>query len=258
VLKAAQYEAAFGLFGMPARTTAVFVVKAEDVVQPRPHRQQLQRPLNQRQPRHQLRLLSADTTSSGTAVRTGGNEPWCIGSQYHCGGCGVDRLGSVAQKEVSGARVRRGPSSFASIIAPVKIYFSGSISGGRAHEAIYQHVVARLQAQGHTVLSAHVADPIALEAEKDMLPRDVFERDSNWVKECEAMVAEVSTPSLGVGYEYGLAVQLGQPVLCVYRSGLRMSKMITGNPAPNLTVATYSSEAELDGVVDKFLVNLTR
>ncbi len=140
----------------------------------------------------------------------------------------------------------------------MKIYFSGSISGGREHEAIYQHLVARLQAQGHHVLSAHVADPVALEAEKGRSPREVFERDVNWVKECEAMVAEVSTPSLGVGYEYAVAVQLGKPVLCVYRSGLRMSKMITGNPAPNLTVAIYSAEAELDTVIDTFLANLTR
>jgi nucleoside 2-deoxyribosyltransferase len=124
-------------------------------------------------------------------------------------------------------------------MSAMKIYFSGSISGGRAHEAIYQHVVARLQAQGHDILSAHVADPAALEREKDLSPRTVFERDVNWVRACEAMIAEVSTPSLGVGYEYGLAVQLGKPVLCVYRSGVRVSKMITGNP-PNLTVAMYA------------------
>jgi len=139
----------------------------------------------------------------------------------------------------------------------MKIYFSGSISGGREHEAIYQHLVARCQAQGHQVLSAHVADPAALEAEKDLPPGEVFERDSNWVRDCEAMIAEVSTPSLGVGYEYGLAVQLGQPVLCVYRSGVRLSKMISGNPAPNLTVAVYADEAELDRQVDAFLKSLT-
>lgn len=137
----------------------------------------------------------------------------------------------------------------------MKIYFSGSISGGREYEAVYQHLVARLQAQGHDVLSAHVADPIALEHERDASPREVFERDVAWVDECEAMIAEVSTPSLGVGYEYGRAVQAGKPVLCVYRSGLRISKMIAGNPAPNLTVATYSSEAELDNLVDSFLKN---
>jgi nucleoside 2-deoxyribosyltransferase len=140
----------------------------------------------------------------------------------------------------------------------MKIYFSGSISGGREHEAIYQHLVAYLQGHGHHVLSAHVADPAALEAEKDMPPREVFERDAGWVKECEAMIAEVSTPSLGVGYEYGLAVQLGKPVLCVYRSGVRLSKMITGNPAPNLTVAMYSTLTELDKQVDAFVIGLTR
>ncbi len=140
----------------------------------------------------------------------------------------------------------------------MKIYFSGSISGGREYEAIYQHLVAHLQAQGHVVLSAHVADPDAVEREKDWSPRAVFERDVKWVEECEALVAEVSTPSLGVGYEYGLAVQLDKPVLCVYRSGLRMSKMVTGNPAQNLTVAMYYTLAELDEQVDAFIANLTR
>jgi hypothetical protein len=135
----------------------------------------------------------------------------------------------------------------------MKIYFSGSISGGREHEAIYQHLVAHLQALGHNVLSAHVADPVALEAEKDLPPREVFERDTNWVKDSEALIAEVSTPSLGVGYEIALAVQLGKPVLCVYRSGVRLSKMISGNTAPHMAVVVYSSEAELDEQVGVFL-----
>jgi len=139
----------------------------------------------------------------------------------------------------------------------MKIYFSGSISGGREHAAIYQHLVAYLQTLGHDVLSAHVADPDVLDREKDAPPRFVFERDVNWVKACDVVIAEVSTPSLGVGYEYGLAVQLGKPVLCVYRSGLRMSKMITGNPAPNLKVATYATEAELDRITLAFLKSLT-
>ena len=78
-----------------------------------------------------------------------------------------------------------------------------------------------------------------------------------WVHACDVMIAEVSTPSLGVGYEYGLAVQLGKPVLCVYRLGLRLSKMITGNPAPNLKVATYSTEAELERITQAFLESLT-
>jgi len=140
----------------------------------------------------------------------------------------------------------------------VDIYFSGSISGGRGDAAIYAHIVGRLQAQGHRVLSAHVADPRVLEREHGAAPRAVFERDVQWVRECDAMIAEVSTPSLGVGYEYGLAVQLGKPVLCVYRAGRRVSKMITGNPAPNLWVAAYAHEAALDEVIDEFVNSATR
>jgi nucleoside 2-deoxyribosyltransferase len=140
----------------------------------------------------------------------------------------------------------------------MKIYFSGAISGGRADAAIYQRMVARMQAQGHEVLSAHVADPAVLEHEKDVSPRVVFDRDVAWIDECDAVVAEVSIPSTGVGYEYGYALQIGKPVLCVYRTGMRMSKMITGNPAPNLTVAMYADEAELDAKVDAFLDGLTR
>ncbi len=138
----------------------------------------------------------------------------------------------------------------------MKIYFSGAISAGRDNAAIYQHIVARLQAQGHEILSAHVADPDVLDHERDVPARRVFDRDVAWLDECDVMIAEVSTPSTGVGYEYGYALHIGKPVLGVYRSGLRMSKMITGNPAPNLTVATYDDELELDQKVDAFLESL--
>jgi hypothetical protein len=45
------------------------------------------------------------------------------------------------------------------------------------------------------------------------------------------VVAEVSTPSLGVGYELGIAEKLKIPVLCLYRpiTGKRLSAMINGN-----------------------------
>ncbi len=50
-------------------------------------------------------------------------------------------------------------------------------------------------------------------------PGDVYERDTAWIRACDALVAEVSTPSHGVGYEVAYALSLGKPVLCVYRTG---------------------------------------
>ena len=139
------------------------------------------------------------------------------------------------------------------IIAPMQIYFSGAISGGRDDLSVYQHIVAQLQAAGVAVPSAHVADPAVLSRESSVSPRDVYRRDIGWIEQSDAMVAEVSTPSLGVGYEVGYALRIAKPVLCLYRRGLFISKMITGNPAPTLVVATYENLDELDARLDSFL-----
>ena len=139
----------------------------------------------------------------------------------------------------------------------MRIYFSGAISGGRDYLPVYQHIVARLVEAGYAVPSAHVADPAVLSRESDVSPRDVYLRDIGWIEDCDAMVAEVSTPSLGVGYEVGYALSIGRPVLCLYRRGLFISKMITGNPAPALVIATYQSQAELDARLDSFATSLS-
>ena len=138
----------------------------------------------------------------------------------------------------------------------MRIYFSGAISGGRDNLPIYQHIVSWLQAAGIEVPSAHVADPSVLARESAVPPRVVYDRDIRWIIESHAMIAEVSTPSLGVGYETGYALSIGKPVLCLYQRGLFVSKMITGNPVPTLTVATYFDLDELDAHLDAFVSSL--
>jgi len=135
----------------------------------------------------------------------------------------------------------------------VRIYFSGSIAGGRDNLPIYQHIVARLKSLGYVVLTEHVADPNLLGPEPGVSAREVYQRDIDWLDQADAMIADISTPSLGVGYEIGYALQRGTPTLCVYREGLPVSKMITGNPSPHLTVATYRDERELDQHLIAFL-----
>lgn len=139
----------------------------------------------------------------------------------------------------------------------MRVYFSGAISGGRDDLPVYQHIVERLLQAGHEIPSAHVADPAVLSRESGVSPREVYLRDVGWIEECDAMVAEVSTPSLGVGYEVAYALNIGRPVLCLHKSGLLVSKMITGNPASKLTVATYQDLDELDMRLDSFIQSLT-
>jgi nucleoside 2-deoxyribosyltransferase len=87
-------------------------------------------------------------------------------------------------------------------------------------------------------------------------PAEVYERDIHWINACDAMIAEVSTPSHGVGYELAYALGLGKPVLVCYRDGATVSKMITGNDHENLVQLAYQGDKELLEAIDLFLADL--
>jgi hypothetical protein len=135
----------------------------------------------------------------------------------------------------------------------MNIYFSCSITGGRNDQAIYQKIVDFLVTNGHEVPTAHLSKAEVMEEERVIDPAYVYERDVRWVNECDLLIAEVSTPSHGVGYEVALALLQDKPVLCCYRQGTTISKMILGNSQPNLKLFAYSGETELIGAVDRFL-----
>ncbi len=138
----------------------------------------------------------------------------------------------------------------------MNIYFSCSITGGRQDQEAYAAIVEYLLQQGHEVPTAHLSQPDIMDLEKVVTPLDIYQRDVNWVMGCEALIAEVSTPSHGVGYEIALANYLQKPVLCCYRSGKAISKMISGNPSPLQKVISYKSITELVAQVELFLLEL--
>lgn len=113
----------------------------------------------------------------------------------------------------------------------MKIYFAGSIRGGRDDQELYFSVIGELQKYG-TVLTEHVGNKeLTGLGEIKRTDKEIFDRDMEWVREAELIVAEVSTPSLGVGYELGQAEAMNKPVLCLYREteGKRLSAMVAGN-----------------------------
>jgi len=126
----------------------------------------------------------------------------------------------------------------------MNIYFACSITGGRELEADYQKIVAALTADGHEIPTSHLAQSDVMENERELAPQDVYERDVNWVKNCDVLIAEVSVPSHGVGYEIGFALSMEKPVLCLHQKGRSVSKMITGNKTPALTVQSYENVQE--------------
>lgn len=140
----------------------------------------------------------------------------------------------------------------------MNIYFACSITGGRGYERVYQDLTAALLADGHTVPTARLADANVMAVEALVSPRDVYERDVKWILESNALIAEVSVPSHGVGYEIGFALNAGKPVLCLLQDGCKVSKMISGNPRPNLKVWVYKDTQEAILFERNFLEDLKK
>lgn len=126
----------------------------------------------------------------------------------------------------------------------MNIYFACSITGGREFERVYQDLIAALLADGHIVPTAHLAQPSAVTEEAVISPSEVYERDVAWIRNADALIAEVSVPSHGVGFEIAFALNVEKPVLCLCQEGRKLSKMISGNPHPKLTVKFYENTEE--------------
>ena len=113
----------------------------------------------------------------------------------------------------------------------MKIYFAGAIRGGRDDAEFYFNIIHHLEKFG-VILTEHVGNTeLSEKGEISQTDNDIFHRDLNWLQSADVVVAEVSTPSLGVGYELGIAEKLKIPILCLYRpiKGKRLSAMINGN-----------------------------
>lgn len=140
----------------------------------------------------------------------------------------------------------------------MNIYFAGSVRAGRDDQDLYRQLIRGLRGHGR-VLTEHVGDPKLTELGDDG-PSDpgIYLRDMGWLAESKLMVAEVTVPSLGVGYEIGRAESLGIPVLCLYREreGRRLSAMISGNP--RVMVANYATVAEALAHIDSFIKNSSK
>lgn len=135
----------------------------------------------------------------------------------------------------------------------MNIYFSCSITGGRQDEAAYRAMVDAMLEAGHEVPTAHLSDALVMAQEAQVSPEEVYQRDIAWLDACDVVIAEVSTPSHGVGYEIAYALSLGKPVLCCYRADRRVSKMLTGNLQPTLRKLPYRTMEELVEGVNDFI-----
>lgn len=135
---------------------------------------------------------------------------------------------------------------------PRAIYFAGSIRGGRDDAGIYAEIIEKLRKFGH-VHTEHVGSPSLTDGGEAGSAREIHDRDLDWLKSSDWIVAEVTTPSLGVGYEIARATEWGKKVLCLFRrksDNNGLSAMIAG--CPGVVVREYESVPDTDMILADF------
>jgi nucleoside 2-deoxyribosyltransferase len=137
----------------------------------------------------------------------------------------------------------------------VRIYFAGSIRAGRDDVPTYHALIEHLKQYGE-VLTEHVGDySLSLYGQSHLTDEFIHDRDVDWLRSADVVVAEVTTPRLGVGYEIGTAVQDKIPVVALYRGDRSgVSAMIAGSPG--VTTYQYGELSEALAAINKELAEL--
>lgn len=133
-----------------------------------------------------------------------------------------------------------------------RIYFAGSIRGGREDAGLYKRIIDYIN-KTDIVVTEHIGKAdMSMKSQTLMSDACIYERDTKWLESCDLLIAECTCPSLGVGYELAYAEAHGIPAYVFY-NGLRsnISAMLNGNPY--FTVVPYENEEELYQILDDIL-----
>ena len=130
----------------------------------------------------------------------------------------------------------------------MKVYFGFTVAGDRSAVDAARKIVGILDEMGHEVLTRHLVEENAWEADRSISPREVYLRDMKWLEKCDMFIAEVSGSSFGLGFETGYLLGVTtKKVVLFYRREVEseISLLITGITHPNCRQVPYSDLNEV-------------
>jgi 2'-deoxynucleoside 5'-phosphate N-hydrolase len=127
----------------------------------------------------------------------------------------------------------------------MRVYLSAAMTNPHRETEIIRALEQQILALGHVVLTPQIAAEDALGQDRHLSNAEVAQRDLALATSCDALLAEVSTPSHGVGIEVLAATQQAVPTLLLHRGAVRVSRLLLGLPGPT-TVAYHSVQEAMD------------
>jgi hypothetical protein len=144
----------------------------------------------------------------------------------------------------------------------LKVYLAASMRGGgdgKGWEAL-RRLANIVEGLGHMPMNEVCADKAPKVKATGKGDRYLFNRDMAWLELADCLIADVTYPSLGVGYEVAVAVREHDiPVLALCHEELPvLSALFEGNTDPLFHLERYSGPEDLQDKVRRFLGKITK
>jgi 2'-deoxynucleoside 5'-phosphate N-hydrolase len=136
----------------------------------------------------------------------------------------------------------------------MRVYLAAAMTNAARDLDVVQAMRDEIAALGHEVLTPQVAAADGIAQDAHLSFKRLAARDLQLLASSHALVAEVSTPSHGVGIEVLAATRDDIPVLLVHRRGVPVSRLLLG--LRGAVRRTYASQRQARAVTAAFLASL--
>ena len=133
------------------------------------------------------------------------------------------------------------------------VYFARSIRGRHSKADNFYPLICDYILQAGHILAMSLPVPVGI---KSISNTDdfIFKRDTYWIDQSNCMIADISNPSYGVGFEVGYGVyQKKIPIICTAFKGSDISAMANGY----FYINYYDSQETLKNVISSSLQNIS-
>lgn len=140
----------------------------------------------------------------------------------------------------------------------MKIYFSGTITKSEDAKNRYRKIIKALEINDNKVynngsVKQSPDDLLIGQSEKSL--HDKYLELNNYMKNCDAFVADLSEPNAGIGYEVGNAIYLKKPVLILNyeKSDFQPMASIKGVTSKSVFYKNYNL-TNISKIIQDFLI----
>ena len=135
-----------------------------------------------------------------------------------------------------------------------RTFLSIPVQGSRLSKSVYDAIIVGAQNAGLHLVNLEVNNPPSTTQLADISPEVVHAHNLALLEGCRLVIAEVSRPSLGVGYELAVAQARRLPILalCDAVHLHELSLMIRGIAFERFAIASYQQIEDVAGLISVF------